>query len=338
MASSSTRKQCANDDGCKQAAVTNCEGCSKAFCIKHMIDHRRLLDEEMNVIIDEHDYLKNILNQQTTKPDSHSLIKEIDQWEKESITKIQKRAQELRQELFQSTSAYTSDLSKKLQQLSEQLKRGREHDDFIETDLQNWKKTLENLKTNLISLSTISINRDDNVSLVQNISITSFIKTSEKFERVSDNRVRIEESGQVAIHDASNDHTEIRGKNEYISGSHKIRLCIEQSSGGWMFLGINSKLTSLQPLSYSSKSTYGWTNNNAIWSNGQKNRNNSNDVIEMEEKDVINLIMDCDRRTITMINERTNKKHEMAVNIVHCPFPWQLHVNLLEPNSSIRIL
>jgi hypothetical protein len=90
MTSSSTRKQCVNDNGCKQAAVTNCEGCSKAFCIKHFTDHRRLLNEEMNVIIDEHDHLKNILNQHMTKPDSHPFIDDINNWGKESIEKIQK--------------------------------------------------------------------------------------------------------------------------------------------------------------------------------------------------------------------------------------------------------
>ncbi len=55
MASSSTRKPCANNGGCKQPAAVNCEGCSQAFCIKHLLDHRRFLGEEMNVIISEHD-------------------------------------------------------------------------------------------------------------------------------------------------------------------------------------------------------------------------------------------------------------------------------------------
>jgi hypothetical protein len=112
MASSSIRKQCANNDGCKQTAITNCEGCSKAFCIKHFGDHRRLLDEEMNVIINEHDHLKNTLNQQTIKLDPNTFIKAIDQWEKESIEKIQKRANELREELLQVVTNHEDELSK----------------------------------------------------------------------------------------------------------------------------------------------------------------------------------------------------------------------------------
>ena len=92
MVPSSTRKLCANDDKCKQATVTNCEDCSKAFCITHFTYHRRLLDEEMNIIIDEHYLLKNNLNQQIAKCDSHPLIKQIG--------KIKKRAKELRKNYF----------------------------------------------------------------------------------------------------------------------------------------------------------------------------------------------------------------------------------------------
>ncbi len=91
----------------------------------------------MNMIIDEHNLLKNNLNQQITKPDSHPLIKQIDQWGKESIVKIQKRAKELRQELLQSTTNYTNDLSEKFHKLSEKLKESRENDHFIDTDLQD---------------------------------------------------------------------------------------------------------------------------------------------------------------------------------------------------------
>jgi hypothetical protein len=340
MASSSTKKQCANGDGCKQAAVTNCEGCSKAFCIKHMIDHRRLLDEEMNVIIDDHDHLKNTLNQHITKSDSHPLIKEINNWEKESIAKIQTRAKELRQELLQSTSAHVDDLSKKLGQLSEHLKNGREHDDFIETDLQLWKKTLDDLKTSLVSPATISINRYDNVSLVQNISVNLLRITKELFERVLDNAAQIKESGQIVCRSnwGIDDMTEVRGKIEYGSGCHTVRLRIEQLSSDWIFLGINAKSTPLQKLSHHSKSAYGWSSNNNIWLNGSCRLSDSNSTIEMKVNDVIVLIFDCDSSEVSMINERTKATHSLVVDVQKCPLPWQLHVVLRGGSSRVRIL
>ncbi len=42
----------------------------------------------------------------------------------------------------------------------------------------------------------------------------------------------------------------------------------------------------------------------------------------MKKKDIITLIFDFDNRKISMINERTNAKHELTVNINNYPFPW----------------
>ncbi|CAM4917879.1 unnamed protein product, partial [Rotaria socialis] len=106
----------------------------------------------------------------------------------------------------------------------------------------------------------------------------------------------------------------------------------------WTFLGINSKSTLLQKQSSSSKSAYGWTNNNYIWSNGGCQPNKSAARIEMKMNDMITLTFDCNHRKISMINERTQANYELLVNIDHCPFPWQFHVNLYEANSRIRIL
>ncbi len=280
---------------------------------------------------------QHTLNQQTTKPDSHPLIKQINEWEKESIAKIQRKAKELRGQLLQLATGHLDELSKKLRHLSGKLNESRESDSFVETDLQDWRKSLDDLKANLVSPSTFSISRHDTNPLVQNVSV-NVIGTNDLFERVSDNSVRIEQNGQVAIRDASNYYSEIRGKKEYTSGRHEIRLCIEQSADSWTFLGINSKVTPLQKNSYSSKSTYGWSSNNGLWLNGAHQNNTSTARIEMKTNDRIRLIFDCDKRQISMINERKNAKYELDVNIVHCPFPWQLHTILVEPNSRVRIL
>jgi hypothetical protein len=337
MASFSTRKQCANGNGCKQMAAALCEGCSQALCTKHFIDHRRFLGEEMNVIISEHDQLQHAINQQTTNLDSHSLMKKINEWEKESIAKIQQKAKELRQEFHQFTTDHFSEITKQLRYLSEKLTEGREYDSFVETDLQDWKKSLDKLKENVVSPSTLVINRHDEISLVQDVSL-NLITMHDIFERVFGSKVQINENGQVAIHDASYYYTEIRGKKQYTSDRHEVRLCIEESANSWTFLGINSKSTPLQNNSCNSKSAYGWTSNNCLCSNGSHRSNTSASSIEMKTNDIITLIFNCDTRKISMINQRTNRKHELDVNLDNCPFPWQLHVILYEPNSRVRIL
>ena len=146
MASSSTRKLCANDNGCKQMAAAVCEGCSQSLCTKHFIDHRRYLAEEMNVVISDHDQLQHALNDKTSNPESHPLIMKINEWEKESIVKIRQKANELRQQLLQLATVHLDELSKKLRQLSGKLKECREEDNFVETDLREWKKIIGQFK------------------------------------------------------------------------------------------------------------------------------------------------------------------------------------------------
>ena len=337
MASSALRKQCAHDNGCKQMAAALCEGCSQALCTKHFIVHRRLLGEEMNVIISEYDELQHTLNQQTANADSHPLLEQINEWEQESIAGIQQKAKELRQELLELTTVHLDGLSKKLRHLSEKLKEGREHDSFVETDLHVWKKALDDLKANLTSPSTFSISRHDKDPLVQNVAVKS-LETNELFERVLENIVRIDENGQVVFHEKIDGYVEVRGKNEYTSGCHEIRLFIEESADSWMFLGINSKSTPLQYKSYYAKSAYGWANDNYLWLNGKKHSNTSIFCIEMKTNDIIGLKFDCDTHKILMVNERKNAKYELDVNIKHCPFPWQLHVILFKSNGRMRIL
>ncbi|CAF0844714.1 unnamed protein product [Rotaria sp. Silwood1] len=337
MASAATRKQCTNDDGCKQIGIAYCEGCARSFCGKHYNDHRHLLSEELDVIFSDCNEIKDALNQQITTCDSHPLMKQIDDWETQSIANIQQRAKELRQQLLHFATNHRNKLLQKLQQLSEQSMEAREHDSFSETDLHQWKKTLEDLKANLTSQSTFCINQHDYFPGLKNISLIMAM-TNELFDQISDNTVQIEQNGQVVTSDASRNHREIRGRIKYASGVHKIRLYIEQSVNEWILLGINSESTPLQRQSYNSSSTYGWSSDNSIWSNGQRNQNNSYYAIEMKKNDIISLILDCDIRTITIINERTNRKHELPVNTAHCPFPWQLHLNLYEANCCVRIL
>lgn len=337
MASGSTRKQCANESSCKQIGVAYCEGCTRSFCGKHFNDHRRILGEELNVIFSGYNEIKDALNQQKTTYDSHPLMKQIDDWEKQSISIIQQRATDLRQQLIVLATEHTSELWKKVQQLCEQSNDAREHDSFSETDLRQWKKALEDLKTNLTVPPTFSISHHDNFPGVKNMCLVMTM-SKELFDQLSDNTVQIEQNGQVAICDSTPSHREIRGRNQYSSGVHKIRLYIEQTEQIWILLGITSESVPLRRLSYNAPSNYGWSNDNNIWTNGQKIRNNSNNNIEIKKNDIISLILDCNNQTITMINERTNKKHDMSVNTLHCPFPWQLHVILYEPNSCVRIL
>ena len=337
MAFVSTRKQCVYSTGCKQMAAALCEGCSQSLCTKHFLDHRRSLAEEMNVLITEHDQLQNTLNQQTKDPNSFTLMTQIDQWEKESIAQIQQRAIVLRQELVQLAADHVNELSNKLRQLSDKLKEAQEEDNFVETDLQDWKKSLDRLKENLTSPPTFSLTRHDRNSSVQDITLNC-VEENDLFERVSDSKIRIEDDGKKATHNGStNCAVEIRGKKEYTTGCHTIILQIEECTG-WMFMGINSKSTPLQNQSYNSISAYGWSSNNYLWTKGTGQANTFAPSFQLKKSDLVSVTFDCDTRKMSVTNLRTKGKYEVDVDIGCCPFPWQLHVIIYERNNRVRIL
>ena len=269
------------------------------------------------MIIHEHDYFQHTLKQARINPGLHALIKHIDDWEQESITKIQQKAKESPQELHQLTTIHCDELSKKLRYLT--------------------NKIVDDLKEDFDSSKTFSINRYDEKPLVPDISI-NFIQTNELFEQVFDDRIRIKGDGLVAIHDESRSCAEVRGQKAYIRGRHEICLYIEQSAGNWIFLGINLKLNPLQKDSYYSKLAYGWTNNNHFWLKGRSYVHTLIDPIEMKTNDIVGLIFACDQCEITIINQRTYTAYALEVNIDYCPFPWQLHINLVEENSCVRIV
>jgi len=188
----STQIMCASDHTCTQTARTKCQGCSKNSSNTHYNNHRRLLRDEINKIIEEQNQFRDTLRQHVIHPESHLLIKCIDEWEKESIEKVQQRAKELRERLLQLTTAHTNRLSQKFQEVSQQLSDSERLNVFIETDLHRWKQILNDLKANLTSPSTKAINHYISTPLIQNIYVVVTAR-NELFLQASDNKVRIEE-------------------------------------------------------------------------------------------------------------------------------------------------
>jgi hypothetical protein len=250
------------------------------------------------------------------------------------------KAAELRIQLLQLKTTHVKNISSELQSLAEQIQNSQEQDDFIETDLRCWQEKLDDLKSNLTSPSMIIIHQNDDIPLVHDQSVNLLMTVNdESFDRIYNEDVRIEEDGKIGVSvKFSTTYTEIRGENNYAFGCHKILLQIEHASNQWTFLGINSESTPLQRWSFASKSAYGWCNSNYICSKGSYERNTTNQPIKMTKNGIITLTFDCDHHKISIVNERTNMKHELTVDINSCPFPWQFHVILRDPQSRIRIL
>jgi hypothetical protein len=93
------RVSCASCENKEMSGIFKCEGCSQTFCLKHTNEHRSLLDDQLNEIIQEHESVFYIFNENKQQP---SIVAEyINQWERDSISKIQQTAQDLRTQLLQ---------------------------------------------------------------------------------------------------------------------------------------------------------------------------------------------------------------------------------------------
>lgn len=87
----------------KGIGVFKCQGCSNVFCRKHASDHRDNLSHQLDKLVYEHDQLHQLINQENN--DYNLLINQIDQWEQDSIKKIQQVAENTRKDIIQYNNA-----------------------------------------------------------------------------------------------------------------------------------------------------------------------------------------------------------------------------------------
>ncbi|CAF1274721.1 unnamed protein product [Adineta steineri] len=158
---------------CNKEKITYpCRGCSKEFCLTHLTEHQQMLNEELNHIINDYDEFKQKINQQRQNPQNHSLIKQIDQWERKSIELIQQKAQEYREILVKSSQTCVNDIEKKFNDLCEQIKQIHAENEFNEINLNDLRNQLNEITEELNNSSNISIQQESQ-SFIDEISIIS---------------------------------------------------------------------------------------------------------------------------------------------------------------------
>ncbi|UJR17214.1 hypothetical protein I4U23_004109 [Adineta vaga] len=318
----------------KAAGVFRCEGCQQLFCRKHSTEHSFALSKEMEHIIYHHDLLQQEIANENINIKEHSLVKKINEWEQESIVKIQITADKARRKFLEAFNDSKKAIQKKLEKVRVQLKASKEMDDYSEKDLNRWLQTLERLKNDLMEPHTVTLNKVNDRTWIQRLTVST--QLSEKFEALVGD-IKMIENGLVTWHDDPAGHAHARGFKTYSTGVHRINLKIEKMfKNQWMFWGIISHGAILQKNSYASISAYGWTKHGYIISNGKRvSYEHDGNFIE---NDTIYLTLNCDQHMILLENDRTEKLYSINVDLINCPFPWQLNVCLHGSNDRLRIL
>jgi chromosome segregation ATPase len=166
MATTTDRNRCAICN--KEKATLRCGGCSKDFCFSHVADHRQELSKQLDEVEVTRDIFRQTLTEQSSQPQKHPLVQQIDQWELESINKIRQTAEEARQRLLQYTTGHVTEIEVQLNKLTDQLRQCRQEDDFFETDLSRWTKELTRLMDALNKSPNINV-RQDSVPFVKKL-------------------------------------------------------------------------------------------------------------------------------------------------------------------------
>ncbi|CAF1208426.1 unnamed protein product [Adineta ricciae] len=151
MATSTGKTHCVTCG--KDRVAYKCEGCLQSFCLNHLNEHNRTLSIELDELENQRNLFRQILTEQKTNPEKHSLIDEVNQWERDSITKIQERAEMSRQLVRQYIKKHTDTIETELCKFTEHLRNIREENDFNEIHLIR-------LKENSVKSSSISIQQE----------------------------------------------------------------------------------------------------------------------------------------------------------------------------------
>lgn len=132
MATVATQTQCVTCG--EEKATSRCNGCLPEFCFNHFVEHRQLLNKQLDDIEVQRDSILQTIHQQTNQNLQKDLfIQKINQWEHESIQKVKQTAEDIRQIV---SSGNFDPRKDKLNKLTEQLRHGREKNDVMESDLQ----------------------------------------------------------------------------------------------------------------------------------------------------------------------------------------------------------
>ncbi|CAF4190277.1 unnamed protein product [Adineta steineri] len=155
----------------------SCKRCSKGFCFIDLAEHKQILNEDLNHIINDYDEFKQTINEHKRNSQNHSLIKQINQWERNSIEKIKQKAQNWREIVLKYSSTVINNIEIKLNDLNEQIKQLHRENEFNESNLNRLRNQLIEIIEELNSPSNISIEQDSQ-SLINEI---SYIVSKGKF-------------------------------------------------------------------------------------------------------------------------------------------------------------
>ncbi|CAF1173130.1 unnamed protein product [Didymodactylos carnosus] len=130
------------------------------FCSKNKFELSQTgLSKEFDNVVYEHDMLKQQL-ETPNENESHPLLKQIDEWKKDSINKIKQLAEQCRTDVVKLLDKNKDAFINRLRKITNTVRKGRDDEDYDERDLRKWMDDLKELKDELIKPSNFCVEED----------------------------------------------------------------------------------------------------------------------------------------------------------------------------------
>ncbi|CAF2869601.1 unnamed protein product [Rotaria sp. Silwood2] len=168
------------------------------------------------------------------------------------------------------------------------------------------------------------------------------IHRHEKFNQIC-GHILLDENSSIAIHAGSYRYGECRGMNVYSFGINRIVLILKYDTMDQYntFIGIIWSGTQMQERSFESPTAYGWAGGKQVYLRGIPSPVHGYGGYDSDlcTNDTIELTLNCQLSFISLFNHRTKKSYQIPIDTREgCPFPWQLHINLYEPDDRVKII
>lgn len=132
---------------CKKTPSVTCLGCPNLlYCNTHFKQHRHDLNVGLQKLIDECNQFQGEIETQIKSPETHILIKTIDEWEEKSIVQIKTVARETREELLPRVTDFIPRVKVQLESLRSELNQDPDECEFVDVHIKSWTKELDRLK------------------------------------------------------------------------------------------------------------------------------------------------------------------------------------------------
>lgn len=168
MATSTSKTLCSVCD--KFCMIYTCPACSKHFCFDHLSEHRTKFTQQVYQLQNSHDNIRHEIDRWNSSPTEHPLIKQIDQWEKDSIVRIRQLAEQYRATFCSYSNKVVSEMHMKLHEIAKHMKQIHQGEEIIEIDLKDLEENFQKLQEQWNQLRNVSV-KERSTTFINQISL-----------------------------------------------------------------------------------------------------------------------------------------------------------------------